>query len=58
MEIGFNSRFLMELLNNVESSEIRIEMSDPSRAGLIIPNEPHVEAEDLLLLVMPVMVGR
>ena len=58
MEIGFNSRFLMELLSNVESTEVRIEMSDPSRAGLIIPNEPHVEGEDLLLLVMPVMVGR
>ncbi|MFK7786483.1 MAG: DNA polymerase III subunit beta [Crocinitomicaceae bacterium] len=57
MEIGFNSRFLMEMLNNIDSSEIRLEMSEPSRAGLLIPAEM-AEDEDILMLVMPVMLNR
>lgn len=57
MEIGFNSRFLMEMLNNIDSSEIRLEMSEPSRAGLLIPADM-AEDEDILMLVMPVMLNR
>jgi len=57
MEIGFNSRFLMEMLNNIDSSEIRLEMSEPSRAGLLIPANMG-EDEDILMLVMPVMLNR
>lgn len=57
MEIGFNSRFLMEMLNNIDSSEIRLEMSEPSRAGLLIPADMS-EDEDILMLVMPVMLNR
>jgi DNA polymerase-3 subunit beta len=57
MEIGFNSRFLMEMLNNIDSSEIRLEMSEPSRAGLLIPADMG-EDEDILMLVMPVMLNR
>ncbi len=57
MEIGFNSRFLMEMLNNLDTSEIRLEMSEPSRAGLLMPAEP-TENEDILMLVMPVMLNR
>jgi len=37
MEIGFNSRFLMEMLNNLDTTEVRLEMSEPSRAGLLMP---------------------
>ena len=58
MEIGFNSRFLMEMLNNIESSEIRLEMSEPSRAGLLMPAVKDNENEDILMLVMPVMLNR
>lgn len=57
MEIGFNSRFLMEMLNNLDSSEVKLEMSEPSRAGLLKPSESD-ENEDILMLVMPVMLNR
>ena len=57
MEIGFNSRFLMEMLNNLETTEIRLEMSEPSRAGLLMPSESN-DNEDILMLVMPVMLNR
>lgn len=58
MEIGFNSRFLMEMLNNIESTEVRLEMSEPSRAGLLMPAIKDNEDEDILMLVMPVMLNR
>lgn len=58
MEIGFNSRFLMEMLNNLDTNEVRLEMSEPSRAGLLMPAINDNEAEDVLMLVMPVMLNR
>ncbi|MEE4257051.1 MAG: DNA polymerase III subunit beta [Bacteroidales bacterium] len=58
MEIGFNSRFLQEMLNNIDSDEIIIEMSAPNRAGILHPLEGESEAEDLLMLVMPVMLNQ
>lgn len=57
LEIGFNSRFLMEMLGNLETAEVRLEMSEPSRAGLLMPSETK-EHEDILMLVMPVMLNR
>ena len=57
MEIGFNSRFLMEMLNNLESPDVKLEMSEPSRAGLLKPTVSG-ESEDILMLVMPVMLNR
>ena len=58
MEIGFNSKFLQEMLSNLDNDEIRIEMSAPNRAGLIIPVDSENENEDILMLVMPVMLNR
>lgn len=58
MEIGFNSRFLMEMLNNIETSEVKIEMSEPNRAGIILPANSENENEEILMLVMPVMLNR
>jgi DNA polymerase III subunit beta len=58
MEIGFNSRFLVEMLNNMDSAEVKIEMSEPNRAGIIVPGETANEHEDILMLVMPVMLNR
>lgn len=58
MEIGFNSRFLLEMLNNLDSEEIKIMMSQPNRAGIIVPANPTNEHEDILMLVMPVVVNR
>ncbi|MBQ4398850.1 MAG: DNA polymerase III subunit beta [Bacteroidales bacterium] len=57
MEIGFNSRFLQEMLANFDSEMVKIEMSAPNRAGIIIPSENENEAEDLLMLLMPVMLN-
>ncbi len=58
MEIGFNSRFLMEMLNNMDNTEVRLEMSEPNRAGLLMPAIKDNENEDILMLVMPVMLNR
>ncbi len=58
MEIGFNSKFLLDMLNNLESERIRIEMSAPNRAGILIPADNENENEDILMLVMPVMLNQ
>lgn len=57
MEIGFNSRFLVEMVSNLDSDEIIIEMSAPNRAGIILPNNKANPSEDILMLVMPVMLN-
>lgn len=57
MEIGFNSRFMIEMLSNVDSENVRLEMSAPNRAGLILPIDGVSSNEDLLMLVMPVMLN-
>jgi DNA polymerase-3 subunit beta len=57
MEIGFNSRFLLDMLNNIDSGEINLEMSAPNRAGILLPTEKYSDGEDLLMLVMPVMLA-
>ncbi|MFN8295713.1 MAG: DNA polymerase III subunit beta [Chitinophagales bacterium] len=56
MEIGFNAKFLLEMLSALDSNEINIELSTPNRAGIIRPTEKE-ESEDLLMLVMPVMLN-
>jgi DNA polymerase-3 subunit beta len=56
MEIGFNAKFLAEMLGNISSSTITMELSLPNRAGLIIPSDKE-ENEDILMLVMPVMLN-
>ena len=56
MSIGFKSTFLIDILNNISSSEVIVELADPSRAGVIIPAE-QVENEDLLMLLMPMMLN-
>jgi DNA polymerase-3 subunit beta len=57
IEIGFNSKFLIEMLSNIESDEINLELSDPNRAGIFLPNKTKEAQEDLLMLVMPVMLN-
>ena len=57
MEIGFNSRFMVEMLSNLDSDEINIEMSAPNRAGIITPTQKTNPQEDVLMLVMPVMLN-
>jgi len=57
MEIGFNARFLIEMLNNLDSDTIDINLSAPNRAGLIMPTVKTDAEEDILMLVMPVMLS-
>ncbi|AFD05518.1 DNA polymerase III subunit beta [Solitalea canadensis] len=56
LEIGFNARFLIEMLNNLNCSEVILEMSTPNRAGILFPTNQE-ENEDVLMLVMPVMLN-
>lgn len=56
MAIGFKSVFLSEILANLDSQEIVIEMSNPGRAGIMLPFESDSENEDVLMLLMPMMV--
>lgn len=58
LEIGFNSKFMQEMLSNISTREVLIEMSQPNRAGLIHPIETEENTtEDILMLVMPVMLN-
>jgi DNA polymerase-3 subunit beta len=56
MNIGFKGTYLIEILNNIPSSEVILELADPSRAGLMLPSE-NEENEDLLMLLMPMMLN-
>ncbi len=56
LSIGFNGKYLIEMLNVLEYDEIKMELSTPQRAGLLLPGEQS-EGEDILMLVMPVMLG-
>lgn len=56
IEIGFNARFLVEMLSNLDANEVQLEMSTPNRAGIIVPVSPN-EGEEILMLVMPVMLN-
>lgn len=58
MEIAFNSRFLVEMLNNLASNDIKIMMSQPNRAGILMPSEIENESEEVLMLIMPLMINR
>lgn len=57
MQIGFNSRFLMEMLNHLNSNEILLEMSLPNRAGILTPVDGLEDGEEITMLVMPVMLS-
>src|SRR5690606_21864886 len=48
IEIGFNAKFLVEMLNNLSSKEVTFKFSPPTRAGLIIPSDKG-DNEDILL---------
>jgi len=57
MQIGFNSRFLLEMLNNLTSDQVSLEMSLPNRAGILTPVDGLDEGEFVTMLVMPVMLN-
>ena len=57
IEIGFNAKFLIEMLTNMDSDKIKLTMSAPNKAGVILPAEKD-QSEDILMLVMPVMLNQ
>ena len=57
MEIGFKSTFLIEILSNLSSTDVIVELSDPTRAGIMLPAVSENESEDVLMLLMPMMIN-
>ena len=57
IEIGFKSVFLLEILSNIASQDVMIELADPTRAGLFLPAVIDNDSEDLLMLLMPMMIN-
>lgn len=57
IQIGFNSRFLTEMLNNLNADDVQLEMSLPNRAGILTPIDGLDEGEQITMLVMPVMLN-
>lgn len=57
IEIGFKSAFLNEILANLPTPEVSLQMSEPSRAGILTPIDPDDPNEDILMLIMPMMVN-
>jgi len=55
--IGFNSRFIIEMLNNLSSELVKVELSSPNRAGLISPINQNNENNQITMLVMPIMLS-
>jgi len=56
LQIAFNAKFLIEMLNGADTAEINMELSTPTKAGIIKPTEQD-ENEELLMLVMPLMLN-
>jgi DNA polymerase-3 subunit beta len=57
LTIAFNARFLIEMLNATDSDEIKIELSTPTKAGIMKPTDQD-DGEELLMLVMPLMLNQ
>lgn len=56
-EIGFSSKFLVEMLNNLDTNEVVFKLASPTSAGLIYPQNEKETSEDILMLLMPVMLN-
>lgn len=56
MQIGFRGDFFTEILNAIDTDEVKILLGDPSRAGIVLPaTQP--EGEDVLMLIMPLLLN-
>lgn len=56
LSIGFKATYLIDILGNLSSTDVILQLADPSRAGLIFPSE-NEENEDFLMLLMPMMLN-
>jgi DNA polymerase-3 subunit beta len=57
MDIGFKSLFLIEILANLSTPDVLMNLSDPTRAGILVPVEKESDNEDVLMLLMPMMIN-
>ncbi len=57
MEIAFNARFLSDMLSNMGTETVNMELSLPNRAGILTPAGTETADENVLMLVMPVMLN-
>lgn len=55
MDIGFKGSSIVEILNNLESDSVIVELADPSRPGVIVPDE-QPENENITMLAMPMLL--
>jgi DNA polymerase-3 subunit beta len=56
MEIGFNARFLKEMLSTMDGENVQLKMSQPNRAGLLVPAE-NEKNEEITMLIMPMLLN-
>lgn len=56
MSIGFKGGSLTEILNNLDCEEVTLKLSDPSRAGIMVPTVQE-ENEEVLMLIMPMLLN-
>jgi len=56
LQIAFNAKFLIEMVGAADSEEVKVELSTPTKAGIVKPTEQN-NGEDLLMLVMPLMLN-
>jgi DNA polymerase-3 subunit beta len=56
IQIGFNSRFLSEMLGILQSTTVQLELSTPVRAGILKPIDGLEDGEEILMLAMPVKI--
>ncbi len=56
MSIGFKGASFIEILSNIDSQDVIIQLADPSRAGVVIPSE-QPENQDVLMLMMPMLLN-
>jgi DNA polymerase-3 subunit beta len=56
MEIGFNVSLMTDLISNVDTDEVIMELESPSRAAVVLPAE-QAQGENILMLLMPVMLS-
>ena len=57
IEIGFNARFINDMLTNLDCNEICLSMSLPNKAGIITPHDKIDDQEEIIMLIMPVMLN-
>ncbi|MBI9037784.1 MAG: DNA polymerase III subunit beta [Bacteroidales bacterium] len=58
IQIGFSSKFLQEMLSNIDTEQVCLELSESNRAGLVLPVDNPREHELILMLIMPVMLNQ